>query len=49
MHLGFLQNRMDELPEPAGPLILSMIPWAFLVWGIVWGSFWCLDRHPDAA
>ena len=29
---------MDELPESAGPLIFSMIPWAFLVWGIVWGA-----------
>lgn len=29
---------MDEFPEPAGPLIFSIIPWIFLVWGIVWGA-----------
>ncbi len=27
---------VNEPSEPAGPLIVSMIPWILLVWGIAW-------------
>lgn len=30
-------DELPELPERAEPLIFSLVPWAFLVWGIVWG------------
>ena len=38
-----MRERNYQMAEHAGPLIASMIPWVFLVWGVAWvASFFSL-------
>ena len=34
--LRLVQPANLDVPEPAGPLICSLITWALMVWGAVW-------------